>query len=200
MEITFGGPLITNLGAPIPIPNFLIGPCYGVTDDFDITTLVNLTAPFTPGLLDLLTGVNWVPIQPGIRNQKNSSERGWGLRGSFSIEWITNFKDGLMIFPTIETAGGWRYKWFNPFLGVTLGLNSYRYFGTEPAAILNPFLGAEFIIKDRASLSLKCTVFDCVYDFDESQVDWVYMYKNKTEKEKYGLFGITLGFSWKFGQ
>jgi hypothetical protein len=106
----------------------------------------------------------------------------------------------MRVFPVFETAGGWRYKWFNPFAGMTIGLNFNRYHDTEPAAIINPFFGTEFIIKDRASLSLKCIVFDCVYDYDESKVNWVYMYKNETEREKYGLFGITLGFSWKFGQ
>jgi hypothetical protein len=200
MEITVGGPLITDLGAPLPVPNFYIGPCYGLLDDLDITAHVNITAPFIPGVMDLMTGINWVPVQPGIRNQEDSPERGWGLRGSFALQGLTDFKHGMTVFPFIETACGWRYNWFNPFLGMSLGLNFYRYLDSEPAAVVNPFLGIEFIIKDRASLALKCIVFNCAYDFYDSKVTWVYIVNNSEKKEKYGLFGIAIGFSWKFGQ
>jgi len=77
MELTLGGPLMTNLGGPIPIPNL-----YGILQDLDIAALYNLTGPIIPGIgFDVITGLYWVPIQPGIRTQADTSVKGWGLGG-----------------------------------------------------------------------------------------------------------------------
>ncbi|MFC1476710.1 hypothetical protein ACFL5S_01970 [Fibrobacterota bacterium] len=201
MEVTLGGPLFTNLGPPLPMPNFFIGGRYGLLQDLDIAVHYNLTAPIIPGIpLDLITGIYWVPIQPGIRRQENSPDKGWGVGGSFALQWITDFKSGFVALPAFELAGGWRYKWINPFVGMALGLNFYRPHDNTPFVQVNPFLGTEFIIGDRAGLSVKCTFFDIAYNLYGAQVDWVYVVDDTEEDRKYGVFGIALGFSWDFGR
>ena len=201
MEVTLGGPFFTNLGPPLPMPNLYIGGRYGLLQDLDIAVHYNLTAPIIPGIpLDLITGVYWVPIQPGIRGQEGSPDKGWGAGGSFALQWVTDFKSGFALLPAFKLARGFRYKWINPFIGTSLGLNFYRPHDNTPFVQVNPFLGAEFIIKERASLSLKCTFFDIAYNLYGSQVDWVYIVDNTEEDRKYGVFGIALGFSWDFGK
>ena len=201
IEVTLGGPFFTNLGSPLPMPNLFIGGRYGLMQDLDIAVHYNLTAPIIPGIpLDLITGIYWVPLQPGIRNQEKSPYRGWGAGGSFAVQWLTDFKSGFVALPAIELSGGWRYKWINPFVGLALGFNFYRPHDNTNFVQVNPFLGTEFIIKDRAGLSFKCTFFDIAYNLYGSQIDWVYIVDNKEEDKKSGVFGISLGFSWKFGK
>jgi len=65
---------------------------------------------------------------------------------------------------------------------------------------INPFLGTEFIIRDRASIGLKCTFYETAYNFYGSQVDWVYIVNKPEEKKKYGALGIALGYSYNFGR
>lgn len=200
VEVTIGGPVLTNLGPPLPIPNVFIGGRFGILKDLDIAAHLNVFAPIMPGLLDLITGVYWVPIQPGIRRQENSPNRGWGAGGSFTLQWITDFNTGFIILPAFELAGGWRYKWINPFIGMSMGLNFYRPHDNTNFVQVNPFLGTEFIIKDRVSLSLKCTLFDIAYNLYGSQIEWVYIVDKVEDDKKYGVFGISLGVSWKFGR
>lgn len=201
MEVTLGGPFFNDLGPPLPMPNLFVGGRYGLLQDLDIAVHYNLTAPIIPGIpLDLITGVYWVPIQPGIRGQEGSPDKGWGAGGSFALQWVTDFKHGFRIIPMFELAGGWRYRWINPFIGTAVGLDFYRPHDKTPFLHVNPFLGTGFIIKDRASLSLKCTFFDIAYNFYGSQVNWIYIVNDTDDDKKYGVFGIALGFSWDFGR
>jgi hypothetical protein len=201
VEITLGGPFFTNLGPPLPMPNLFLGGRYGILQDLDIAVHYNLTAPIIPGIpLDLITGLYWVPIQPGIRAQKDSPDKGWGAGGSFTLQWVTDFQSGFVLLPAFEMAGGWRYKWINPFIGTALGLNFYRPHDNTPFLQVNPFLGTEFIIKERASLSLKCTFFDISYNLYGSQVDWVYIVDDTKEDIKHGVFGLSVGFCFDFGR
>ncbi len=200
MELTLGGPMMVNLGGPIPIPHFFAGARYGLFQDLDIAAHLNITGLIIPGVLDLTTGIFWVPIQPGIRTQTETPKIGWGCGGSFKLEWITDFQHGLVIFPTFELGGGWRYKWFNPYIGLSLGLNFYRYNDTKPITMINPFFGFEFFIKEKASLGLKCTIRDFAYNYYDSEIFWISMITDEKEEKKYGILDITLGFSWIFGR
>ncbi len=200
MELTLGGPMMTNLGAPLPIPNFFAGVRYGLRQDLDIAGLFNITGPIIPGIFDVITGIYWVPLQPGLRTQSGTPHKGLGLGGSFMVQWITDFQHGLVIYPAIECAGGWRYKWINPFIGISLGLDFYRTNGKTPITQVNPFFGTEFMIKERSSIGLKCTFYEVAYNFYGSQVEWVYLVNRSQEKKKYGVLGISLGYSYKFGR
>ncbi len=200
IEATLGGPVTTSLGPPVPMPNIFLGGRYGILQDLDVAVHYNIFAPIIPGIpLDLITGVYWVPIQPGVRSQQSSPNKGWAAGGSLSLQWLTDFKNGFMLMPALELAGGWRYKWVNPYLGLSCGLNFYRPEDTRNFTQLNPFVGTEFFIRDRASIALKCTMFDIAYNLYGSQIKWVYMVDNTAENKKYGVLGVSLGFSFKLG-
>ncbi len=200
LEITLGGPMFTNLGAPIPIPNLFVGARYGLRQDLDLAAYYNLTGPIIPGIgFDVITSIFWIPIQPGLRNQEDTPKKGWGAGGSFMLQWVTDFKHGLIILPAMEIGGGWRNKWFNPFIGTSVGLNFYRPHNKTPIVQLNPFLGSDFIINERASIALKCTIYESIYNLYGSQIEWVHIANKPEEKKKYGVFGVALGFSYNFG-
>jgi hypothetical protein len=199
VEISLGGPMFTNLGGAMPVPNILTGYRYGVRRDMDISAVINITGLIMPGVFDVITGVHWIPIQPGIGKQSDSPSRGWNLSGSATVQWVTDFNHGLVVFPAIELIGGRRFEWFNPFFGASCGFNFYRYDKEQSAAIINPFIGCEFIIRERTSLGIKTTLWDCMYNYYDSQVNWVYFTDDSTKKKKRTIFGISIGFSRIFG-
>jgi len=199
VEASLGGPMFTNLGAPIFAPNLLVGGRYGVLDDLDVSAAYNITGPIIPGLaLDLILGAHWVPIQPGLRSQAGTPEKGWSLATGFELHSLTDFETGFLAFPAIDLAGGYRYKWFNPFVGVSLALHFYRPFDEVHPTMLSPYVGAEFILSHKAALSFRVTFFDVTYNYWGSQVDWVYLATDEGAHERRAILGIGLGFSWDF--
>lgn len=197
LETTLGGPILTNLGFPMMTPNLYVGGRYGVLDDLDVSAHYNLTGPFIPGIgLNLILSGRWVPIQPGIRSQADTKDKGWSLATGLSLHSITDFQSGFVAIPVFDLAGGWRYKWFNPYIGVSLGLNFYRPFDRVHTPQINPYVGADFILNNRAGLCLRLTVYDVAYNLYGSGVEWVYLVDHKAEKKTYGAIGLSLGFSF----
>ncbi len=191
--------MLTNLGPAIPVPNLFVGGRYGILDELDISAAYNLTAPIIPGIaLDLILSEHWVPIQPGLGFQSSTPDKGWSLATGFSLHGLSDFKTGFVAIPVFDVATGWRHRWFNPFVGVSLGLNFYRPFGETNVAQLNPYAGIDFILSEHASLSVRVTFFDVVYNYYGSQVEWVYLRDDEAEEKKYGLVGLSIGFSWDF--
>lgn len=200
-ELTLGGPMMKKLGPALPIPNFFIGGRYGVLNDLDISVLYNITTPVVPGIaLDLITSAHWIPIQPGLRNQADNSEKGWGAGGALHLQWITDFDHGFMIFPTLELLAGYRLRWFNPYLGLNLGLNFYRPDDSDGVLQLHPVIGTEFIIRDRIGLALKCTFYDVTHNLYGEQFDWIMLVNDIEEEKKYGVLGLSIGLSYDFGK
>jgi len=199
IETSLGGPMFTNLGAPLFAPNLFVGGRYGVLQDLDVSAAYNLTAPIIPGLpLDLMLGAHWVPIQPGIRSQAGTPDKGWSLATGFQLHSLSDFETGFLVFPAVDLAGGYRHKWFNPFVGVSLGLNFYRPLDRVHPTMLSPYVGAEFILSPKAALSFRITFHDVTYNYWGSQVDWVYLSTDEEAQKRHALFGIGLGFSWDF--
>lgn len=191
--------MLTNLGAPIPVPNLFFGGRYGVRDDLDVSLDYNFTAPIIPGLaLDLIFSGHYVPIQPGLGFQADTPQRGWSVATKVSAHLLTDFQTGFVAVPAFEVAGGWRYKLFNPFIGCSLALNFYRPFEEVNPVMLSPFIGTEAILNQRVAISLRLTFFDMTYNYYRAQVKWVYLDNSDDNKKKYGLVGITLGISWDF--
>jgi hypothetical protein len=199
LETNLGGPIFTDLGAPIPVPNLFLGARYGVMDALDISAHYNLTSPFIPGIgLDLILGEHWVPVQPGLGSQKYSPKRGWSVATGTSVHFLTDFSNGLMVVPVLDFAVGWRYDWFNPFLGTSVGFNFYRPFEKSSLLQLNPYVGSDFIINCRLSVSLRLTVYDVAYNMWGSQIDWVYLVDDVEKQKKYGAVGLSLGVAYDF--
>ena len=199
VEASLGGPFLTNLGAPFPAPNLFLGGRYGVLDELDLSLAYNLTAPITPGIaLDLVLGEHWVPIQPGVGFQSASPEKGWSLATAFSVHALSDFETGFVAIPVFDLAFGYRYRWLNPFLGASLGLNFFRPFDEQNVAMLNPYFGVDVILTRKASLSLRVTFYDVAYNMYGSQVKWVYLVDDRSERKQYGAVALTLGFAWDF--
>ena len=199
VEMSLGGPFFTNLGGAIPAPNLFIGGRYGVRDDLDVSLEYNLTSPIVPGItLDGIFGAHYVPIQPGIGHQRDTKNKGWSLATAAALHLLTDFQNGAIAIPETELAGGWRYKWFNPYIGLSLALHFYRpYDHTEPV-FLSPFVGADFIINKKATVGFRLTLYDVLYNMYGSQVDWVYLVNDTSAHKKYGMIGLSLDFSFDF--
>ncbi|HEX2957705.1 MAG TPA: hypothetical protein VHO70_12795 [Chitinispirillaceae bacterium] len=198
VETTLGGPILTDLGMPLPVPNLFTGLRYGLRNDLDIAAQYNILGPILPGIaLDLITSVNWVPIQPGLALQSTTPDKGWGAGGVLDIQWVTNFKNGLVVLPSIDLVGSYRYRWISFFLGSAVGLNFYRIEDDDSKLSLSPFAGFEFITSKRLSFGVKCTAFDLLYNYNGSQAHWVYFVEDKEQRKKYAPFGISIGFGYE---
>jgi hypothetical protein len=198
IETTFGGPILTDLGFPLPVPNLFTGVRYGLRSDLDIAAQYNLLSPFFPGIpFDLITSATWVPIQPGIGKQSNSPDKGWGAGGTVDIQWVTNFKKGLVVLPSINLVGSYRHKWISMYLGSAFGMNFYRIEKEDSKVSLSPFAGVEFITKGPLSVGLKYTMFDLLYNYHGSQAHWISLVTKKEERKKYGPIGISIGIGYE---
>jgi hypothetical protein len=199
VETSLGGPLMTNLGLPLPIPNLYIGGRYGLRDDLDLSTHINVLTPFIPGIgLDLLTSASWVPIQPGLNFQRASKDRGLGAGLGLDIQWITDFNNGFIVMPAFDLSASYRYKWVSVFGGSGVGFDFLRPDKSDNILQVCPFLGLEFITKSQASIGLKFTAFDILYNYNGSQTQWIYLNQNKAERRKHAPLGITIGFGYTF--
>ncbi len=197
VETSLGGPFFTDLGGAIPAPNLFIGGRYGVRDDLDVALHYNLTSPILPGIgLDGIFAAHYVPIQPGVARQRDSKQRGWSLATEGAVHLLTDFQNGAVVIPETSLAGGYRYRWFNPYLGLSFALNFYRPYDRGTPVCLSPFLGADFIVNERVSLSLRITFYDVAYNMYGSQVHWVHLVKDDTADKKYGMLGLSLGFGY----
>lgn len=197
VETTFGGPVITKLGAPLPSPNLFVGGRYGIRDDIDVVLHYNLTPPIVPGIgLNLIAGTQFVPIQPGVGDQKSQKDKGWSVSTKGQIHLITDFINGALVFPEISLAGGYRYRWLNPYLGVSIALHFFRPYDETAPLFLSPFVGSDFIVSESVSLGLRATFLDVTHNMYASQFDWIHLVNAPSKHKRYGMFGITLGFSY----
>ncbi len=194
IEVTIGGPIMKNLGFPIPIPNFYIGGRYGIRNDLDISANFNLLTPFTPGIpLDLITAMHWMPVQPGIRSQSDNKEIGWSAGGTISFQWISDFKSGLLVIPQLDITEGYRIKWFSFYSGIGTGLNFFRPDNQGPVIQLSPYAGLESFTRNNFTFGIKCTAYDILYNYKGSQMKWVYISDKSDEWKRYAPIGIAIG-------
>lgn len=199
LEASLGGPMFTNLGAPLVAPNLFLGGRLGVLDDLDVSAAYNVTAPIIPGLaVDLVLALHWVPFQPGLRSQADRPDKGWSLATGAQLHALTDFETGFLVFPAVDLAVGYRYRWFNPFIGASLALHRYRPFDEVQPVMLNPYAGIEFIVSRKAALSVRATLFDITQNYWGSPVDWVYLATDGDARERRAILGIGLGFSFDF--
>ena len=148
--------------------------------------------------MDLILAGHYVPIQPGLRSQEHSEEKGWSLATGIQLHSLTDFETGFLAIPAVDLAVGYRYRWINPFLGVSLALNFARPFGDIEPVMLNPYVGFELILPRHTALSLRFTFFDVTHNYFGSQVEWVYLSTNEREMKRHGVVGVSLGFSLDF--
>lgn len=190
-----GGPLLTSLGPTLPLPNVYLGARYGLNDQLDVVANYNIYTAFMPGIpLDLNTSIIWIPIQP----QLSGRDRGAIAGTAFHVEWITDFSTAFHMVPRIDLYGGWRYKWFAAAGGSSLGINFYRPGDSDSPLLLDPFAEMDFQIRDHLGIMVRVTMYDLLYNYYASQIDWVYVSSSESDLEYHGVWGVTLGVSWDF--
>lgn len=196
-SLSLGGPLMTNLGAPVPVPVAFLGGRYGLRDDLDVSLDVNLTAPIILGLpLDAKTAVHWAPIQPGLRGQ--DADRGWSVVGSGSLDWVTDFDTGFRVFPALTATGAYRHRFVAPYLGLTLALNFWAPFERTNPFALSSHVGAEFLLGEHVGLGLELQIMGLSTNLWGSGMDWVNLAEGEAAERKVGALAPMLAFSYDF--
>lgn len=189
LEASLGGPLTTNLGAPVPMPSVFVGGSYGLRDDLDVCASYNVFAPISPGLgLDLSASLHWVPLQP--------QERGWSAGGRLGFDLLTDFQSGPMLFPWIDLAAGHRLGKVEPFVGFNLAAHAYRPYDRRHPIMLSPYLGAEVRLGEHSAVVLRLAAMDTTYNSFGSGVDWVYLFRDEDARRAAAVLTPSIGFSW----
>ncbi|HLT29535.1 MAG TPA: hypothetical protein VK013_05805 [Myxococcaceae bacterium] len=96
-RVSIGGPLFSNLGAPIPLPNVALGGRYGVADGWDVDGNVSL--------LGAAVGVAY--LDPGVVKQLFVQERGAALSASARANLFIGSSEGLAVrvYPEVGLHG-----------------------------------------------------------------------------------------------
>ncbi len=161
LEGGLGGPLVTNLGPAIPIPNVPVGLRYGLTDRLDVAGHVNLLPLVTGGFLLVDTSLTWALV-------RHDGPRGWNLATSAGLAVMTDFQDEARVAPIMDIAGGYTVDWFTFYAGAEIALDPWG-----GGAMANPFIGAEADIRERWSLSAAFVWFSPGYSVFSSSIDYV---------------------------
>jgi len=136
IEGGLGGPLVKNLGTPIPIPNVPMGVRYGVTDTLDVAGHVNLLTFFTGGFLVVDTELTLGLIH-------HEGRRGPNLATSVGFALLTDFQEGARFDPTFDIAGGYTVDWFTIYGGAEFLVDPWR-----KTVHMDPMVGMEFDIRN----------------------------------------------------
>lgn len=181
LETGLGGPMVTNFGGAIPVPNVPVGLRYGVTERLDVQGHVNLLPLVIGGFLALDAGVTWGLV-------RHDGPRGWNLATSASLALLTDFQTAGRIVPMIDIAGGYTWSWFTLFAGAELWVD---FWGGNVAT--NPYLGVEFDIRS-ATISLAGVWFHPALDAGASSANYV------SGVDRGGI-GVLLGvkYRWSLG-
>jgi hypothetical protein len=177
-EGNLGGPFITNLGRPIPVPNIPVGVRYGITDRIDISGHVNLLPIIMGGFLAFDASATWGLV-------KHSGTRGWNLATGTGFVFFSDFRDGARIAPLLDMAGGYTIEWFTPFVGAEMAID---FWGMN--VVVNPYAGFEI---DISNLTLGASVvwFYPGYNWYASTIKYV-------SPNEQGGIGILIGIKYRW--
>lgn len=131
VEGGLGGPMVTNLGPAIPIPNVPLGLRYGVMDRLDVSGHLNLLPLVTGGFMMLDASATWALY-------RHEGRDGWNLATSAGLALLTDFRESARLHPIFDIAGGYTYRWFTIYGGTELIVDFWA-----NSAIANPFVGVE---------------------------------------------------------
>ncbi len=174
-----GGPMVTNLGGAIPVPNVPLGVRYGVTDRTDVSGHVNLLPLFMGGFMTLDAGATYAFY-------RHSGRDGFNLAGSAGVALLTDFQDSARVSPLFDIYGGYTYSWFTVFGGGELVAD---FWGGR--AVVSPQVGFE---ADIGSLTLSAAfVWHHVgHDVTNSSIRYV------TGSANRGAAGVLLGIKYRW--
>lgn len=136
IEGGLGGPLVQNLGTPIPIPNVPLGVRYGLTDRLDVAGHTNLLTFFTGGFLVL-------DAELTVGLIRHEGRRGPNLATSVGFAFLSDFQTGARFTPMFDIAGGYTIDWFTIYGGVEVLIDPW-----SQSVHIDPMVGVEFDIRN----------------------------------------------------
>ncbi len=160
IEGGLGGPIFTNFGAPIPVPNIPLGLRYGVTNRLDVQGHVNLLPLVIGGFLTMDAGVTYALL-------RHSGREGFNLATSASLALLTDFNSAGRVFPFFDIAGGYTWRRATFFAGAEIW---FDFWGGNVAA--SPYLGVEVDFR-RTTVSLAGVWYHSALDTNASAADYV---------------------------
>ena len=175
VDVSLGGPLVTNLGGAIPIPNVPVGVRYGLHDRLDVFGHVNLLPLVTGGFLQLDSGVTWALV-------RHEGDRGPNLATSVGFLLMTDLRDGARVSPLVDLAGGYTVKWFTAFAGFDLAMDFWG-----GGVHWSPLAGVEFDLPRRVTLQLAWKWYTPAFDWYASSIRYL------PEDPRAGAMGVLLG-------
>jgi hypothetical protein len=160
-EGSLGGPLVRNLGPPLPVPNLPVGARYGLTDRVDAFAHVNaLPLVINRGFLTMDGGVTLGLV-------RHEGRIGPNLATSVGFVLLTDFDTAARGGPLVDMAASYTFDWLTPFVGFEASpdLSGGRVF-------MDVFVGLEADF-GRTTVSLSGVWFDPSFDVSASPVDYV---------------------------
>lgn len=156
-EGSLGGPMVTNLGGAIPVPNIPVGARYGLTDRLDAAGHVNLLPIVMGGFLALDASLTY-----GLLKQEGKS--GVNLATGAGLIFFSDFQSGARVSPVVDMAVSYTVSRFTPFVGCELVADMW-----QSRAIADPYFGLEVDV-GRWSLSLAVVWFHPAHDWYASSI------------------------------
>ncbi|MDD5306252.1 MAG: hypothetical protein PHU25_02915 [Deltaproteobacteria bacterium] len=172
-EGSLGGPLVRNLGPPIPVPNVPVGARYGLTDRLDVSGHVNLLPLVAGGFLAMDGGLTLGLV-------RHKGRIGPNLATSAGFVLLTDFDTAARVGPLVDMAASYTFDWLTPFVGLEI-IPDPR--GGRVVTDVFAGLEADF---GRTSVSLAGVWFHPSFDVSASPVEYVSL-------DNRGALGVLLG-------
>lgn len=140
LDASLGGPLVTNLGVPMPIPLVSVNYLYGLTNDVSVGGTAYVT--------DALFGTGHIEANGivGLFNQKGAVP---ALSLEANLHAITDFRTSVQFFPELNLTPSWELGDFLLYGGAGAMFNLYPDMadGTKRRYLAIPdfYLGASWI-------------------------------------------------------
>lgn len=182
-DISLGGPLFTNLGPPVPIPNLPLGVRYGVTDRTDVSAHINVLPIVFGGFMALDVGFTRALVRQDARSGPN-------LATGLTLLLVTDFREEARLLPVMDLAGGYTFSWFTLFAGFDVMADAWG-----GGANLSPFAGFEMDLPRRVILHGEFKWFAVNFDVYDAPFRYV-------SAGDMGMVGFLLGikFGWDLGR
>lgn len=182
LNLSVGGQMVDNLGAPLPVPAVVAGGQHGLTEAWDVHGSFHLLAA-----LYKMMGIDMGATRRLLR------EQGWipEVTASLRLSMLTNFSDGFRIYPELESYASYLLarRWL-VFFGIT---TLYDFFWPKDSHVRvhwGPCLGAEVRFARRYSAGLALRWVSPQQETDRVVVGYV---------GGQGMLSIQLGFKVNLG-
>ena len=169
-----GGPLLQTFGVVIPTPILTVGGGYGVTDRWNTTASLDVTAA-AYGTVHVEPGVGFFPIVHDAGGVPTVMLGG-------SLHALTNFK-AARVMPATTAIASWRLRGRHV---LHAGADAALAFGSPTRVVAGPLAGGELRF-GRVGLGLEVKWLAPYYDIEPLAPDWI-------SPGHRGYFSVLLGF------